>query len=101
MADHGTVEYATATGNDYPAHENTYERFVHFTFVGIIYVINLLFGLAVGGVMGHWFMALPIFIIGLIGRGAGPVERLEDVEHRGLRDLLPDLRVHRAFVALK
>ena len=34
MADHGTVEYATATGNDYPAHEGTYERFVHFTFVG-------------------------------------------------------------------
>src|SRR5690348_7436583 len=32
MADHGTVEYATATGNDYPAHENTYERFLHFTF---------------------------------------------------------------------
>src|ERR1035441_747246 len=31
MADHGTVEYATATGNDYPAHENSYARFVHFT----------------------------------------------------------------------
>ena len=28
MADHGTVEYATATGNDYPAHEESYERFV-------------------------------------------------------------------------
>jgi hypothetical protein len=65
MADHGTVEYST--GNDYPAHENTYERFVHFTFVGIVYVINVLFGLAVGGVMGHWFAALPIFIIGIIG----------------------------------
>lgn len=67
MADHGTVEYSTATGNDYPAHENTYERFVHFTFVGIVYVITLLFGLATGGVMGHWFAALPIFIIGIIG----------------------------------
>ena len=40
MAEHGTVEYATADGNDYPAHEASYERFVHFTFVGIIYVIN-------------------------------------------------------------
>jgi hypothetical protein len=67
MADHGTVEYATATGNDYPAHEHTYERFVHLVFVGIIHIINLLFGLAVGGVMGHWMMALPIFIIAVIG----------------------------------
>ena len=60
MADHGTVEYATAPGNDYPAHEQTYERFVQFTFVGIVHVINLLLGLAVGGVMGHWFSALLI-----------------------------------------
>ncbi len=71
MADHGTVEYATATGNDYPAHEGTYERFVLFTFVGIISVINLLFGLAVGGVMGHWFLALPIFILAIIGGASG------------------------------
>ena len=67
MADHGTVEYATATGNDYPAHESTYDTFVKFTYVGILHVINLLFGLAVGGVMGHWFTALPIFIIAVIG----------------------------------
>ena len=67
MADHGTVEYATATGNDYPAHESGYERFVHFTVVGILYVITITFGLATGGVMGHWFTALPIFIIGPIG----------------------------------
>ena len=75
MADHGTVEYATATGNDYPAHENTYERFVHFTFVGIIFVINLMLGLATGGVMGHWFAALPIFIIGIIGAVPGLIGR--------------------------
>jgi len=67
MADHGTVEYATAAGNDYPAHESTYDSFVKFAAVGTIYVINLMLGLAVGGVMGHWFMALPIFIIGIIG----------------------------------
>ena len=67
MADHGTVEYATATGNDYPAHVHSYERFVHFTFVAIIHIINILFGLAVGGVMGHWFMALAIFIIAVLG----------------------------------
>jgi hypothetical protein len=73
MADHGSVEYATATGNDYSAHENTYETFVKFAFVGIIHVINLLFGLAVGGVMGHWFAALPIFIIAIIGLVPGLV----------------------------
>jgi len=28
MADHGEVEYATATGNDYPAHEQTYREFI-------------------------------------------------------------------------
>ena len=67
MADHGTVEYATATGNDYPAHESSYERFVHFTVVGILYVITVLFGLATGGVMGHWFLAAAIFIIDLVG----------------------------------
>src|ERR1019366_175084 len=71
MADHGTVEYANATGNDYPAHEKTYEHFIQFTFVGIIHVINLLFGLAVGGVMGYWFTALPIFIIAVIGLVSG------------------------------
>ena len=46
MAEHGTVEYATAAGNDYPAHENTYENFLHFTFTGSFHVINILFGLA-------------------------------------------------------
>ena len=71
MAEHGTVEYATADGNDYPAHENTYVRFVDFTFVGILAVINILFGLAVGGVMGHWFLSLAIFIIMTIGAVPG------------------------------
>jgi hypothetical protein len=67
MADHGTVEYATATGNDYPAHEDTYERFIFFTFAGVLHVISLLFGLTVGGVMGHWFMAIPVFLLAIIG----------------------------------
>ena len=67
MADHGTVEYATAAGNDYPAHENTYETFVKFAFVGTIHVLNLVLGLAVGGVLGHWFTALLVFIIAVVG----------------------------------
>ncbi len=67
MADHGTVEYATATGNDYPAHVQSYERFVEITFVGIIFVINILFGLAIGGVMGHWLLSIPVFILAVVG----------------------------------
>jgi hypothetical protein len=73
MADHGAVEYATATGNDYPAHESGYEQFVHLTLVGILFVINVLFGLAVGGVMGRWFTALPIFIVAIIGAVPGMI----------------------------
>jgi len=71
MAEHGTVEYATAAGNDYPAHEASYERFVFFTFTGIVLVVNILFGLAVGGVMDHWLLALAIFIICTAGAAAG------------------------------
>jgi Bacterial aa3 type cytochrome c oxidase subunit IV len=67
MADHGTVEYATATENDYPEHESSYERFVHFVTVGILYVITILFGLATGGVMGDWLLAAAVFVIGLVG----------------------------------
>jgi len=67
MAEHGTVEYATATGNDLPAHEQSYQRFTLFTFVGIIHVVNILLALAVGGVMGHWFTALAMIIIAVLG----------------------------------
>jgi Bacterial aa3 type cytochrome c oxidase subunit IV len=71
MADHGTVEYSTATGNDYPAHEHTYETFIQFTLVGIFHVINLLLALTVGGVLGHWFLSIPVFLIAIIGLVSG------------------------------
>lgn len=71
MAEHGTVEYATATGNDYPAHENGYQRFLHFTFTGIFHVVNILLGLTVGGVIGDWGWALVIFVLAVIGGIAG------------------------------
>ena len=100
MADHGTVEYANATGNDYKAHESSYESFVHFTLVGILYVVTILFGLATGGVMGHWFLAAAIFVIGLLGVIPGPAQRSDHAELRVLRHLLPDLRFHRALAAL-
>jgi hypothetical protein len=45
MADHGPVEYATAEGNDLPAHEATYENFTQLVFVGSCHVANFVIGL--------------------------------------------------------
>jgi len=44
MDDHGQVEYATASGNDYPGHEQMYRTFVTLTksFVAVIAVIVIL-----------------------------------------------------------
>jgi hypothetical protein len=67
MADHGTVQYATASGNDVAAHEATYRGFTHIATVGTLHSICVLLGLTVGGVMGHWLLALVVFLIALIG----------------------------------
>jgi len=42
MADHAEVEYATAAGNDYPAHEQMYRTFVTLTKVMIVTVAVIL-----------------------------------------------------------
>ena len=41
MADHGEVEYATATGNDYPAHEQTYDNFITLVKVVMAIVVTI------------------------------------------------------------
>jgi len=66
MAEHGQVEYATAQGNDLPAHVVMYDRFVHWIVVGGAYVANIVLGLAIGGVAGHWLLAFAIFVIATI-----------------------------------
>lgn len=80
MADHGELEYATATGNDLRAHEASYTQFVHFATVGSIHVVNIVLGLAIGGVHHHWLVAFCIFVLATIAaiinllngnRGAG------------------------------
>jgi Bacterial aa3 type cytochrome c oxidase subunit IV len=63
MAEHGQVEYAVADGNDLPAHEAMYERFVHLVLVGGAHVVNIVLGLAIGAVAGHWGVAFGIFLI--------------------------------------
>jgi len=62
MADHGQAEYATATGNDLPAHESAYKNFVHLTYIGGCHVACFVIGLAIGGTTGSWWTALGIFV---------------------------------------
>jgi hypothetical protein len=66
MADHGQVEYATEQGNDIPARVAMYDRFVHLLVVGGAHVANIVLGLAIGGVAGHWLLAFAIFVIATI-----------------------------------
>jgi|SRR5215470_5925536 len=66
MADHGPVEYATAQGNDLPAHEATYDRFVHLVAVGCAHVASIVIGLAIGAVAGHWLLAFAVFVVATI-----------------------------------
>jgi hypothetical protein len=47
MADHGTVTYATAPGNDYAAHEATYRGFLALVKYGTISVVLLLILMAI------------------------------------------------------
>jgi Bacterial aa3 type cytochrome c oxidase subunit IV len=63
MADHGTVEYATATGNDLAAHEATYESFIHLAYVGTLTVINIVIGLAIVGTTDHWGVAVIVILV--------------------------------------
>ena len=66
MADHGKAEYATATGNDLPSHEAMYDRFVHLVFIACCHVANIVIGLAIGALTGHWFVAVVIFIVATV-----------------------------------
>lgn len=66
MADHGQVEVATAEGNDLPAHEAMYDRFTHLVLVGGAHIVNIVLGLAIGGVADHWLVAFAIFVVATI-----------------------------------
>jgi hypothetical protein len=66
MADHAEVEYATATGNDYEEHENTYEGFLLFASVGIVCLLSILIALTLGGVMGVWWACGVILLLAMV-----------------------------------
>jgi hypothetical protein len=42
MADHGELEYATATGNDRAAHEQTYRSFITLVKVSLAVIAAIL-----------------------------------------------------------
>ncbi|CAN5313359.1 aa3-type cytochrome c oxidase subunit IV [soil metagenome] len=45
MAEHSEIAYTTADGNDYPAHEQTYEGFimlVKFGTIGVVAIVALM-----------------------------------------------------------
>jgi hypothetical protein len=46
-ADHAEVQYATATGNDYSAHEQTYRNFVTLVKVSLAIIVAILIFMAV------------------------------------------------------
>jgi len=63
MADHGQVEYATATGNDLPAHESTYKNFILLAYVGSCHIASILIGLAIIGTTPHWLMGIGLMLL--------------------------------------
>jgi Bacterial aa3 type cytochrome c oxidase subunit IV len=71
MADHAEAEYDTATGNDYAEHEATYRWFVHFTVIAILHIVNIVLGLAIGGVNGNWLLAFATMLIATVAAGHG------------------------------
>jgi len=66
MADHGKVEYATATGNDLAAHEDTYKGFVQLTYVGCCLVASIVIGLAIAGTTHHWPIGVGVMVVATI-----------------------------------
>ena len=62
MADHGQVEYATAAGNDLPAHVSAYDNFILLAFVGSCHVASIVIGLAIVGTTSHWLIAVGLMI---------------------------------------
>jgi hypothetical protein len=47
MADHGEIAYSTADGNDYAAHEATYEGFIKLVKYGTITVVLIVILMAI------------------------------------------------------
>jgi len=47
MSEHAEIQYATATGNDYAAHEQTYRNFITLVKVGLATVVIIVILMAI------------------------------------------------------
>jgi hypothetical protein len=66
MADHGPIEYATATGNDMAQHQATYHMFVQLAYVATLFLSSVVIALAIGGTTGHWLVSFAILVFSAI-----------------------------------
>lgn len=71
MAEHGNVEYATATGNDYAEHEGTYVNVMKLAKVGTVAVLAIVVALGIWGTMGALGWAAFGIIMAMIFLGYG------------------------------
>lgn len=71
MADYGKSSEAGHPEMDYPAHENTFKGFIHFTEVGTVAVLAIVAALAVGGVRHAWMTAIFGTLLALITGAIG------------------------------
>jgi hypothetical protein len=71
MADHGKSAETGHPEMDYPAHENTFKGFVHFTEVGTVAVTAIVVALAVGGVRHAWLTVIFGTILTLVTAAIG------------------------------
>jgi Bacterial aa3 type cytochrome c oxidase subunit IV len=71
MAEHGKVEYATATGNDYAEHEGTYLNVMKLTKVGTVAILAGVVALGIWGTTGAlgWTAFGVIFSLVFLGYG--------------------------------
>ena len=67
MAEHGKVEYATATGNDYAEHEATYHNVIKLTKVGTVATLGVVVALGIQGTTDAVWWA----ILGVVAAVAG------------------------------
>ena len=73
MADHGQVEYATATGNDLATHEATYKSFVQLAYAGSCLIASIVIALAMIGTTHRWLLAIGLIVVGSIVAAHGLV----------------------------
>ena len=66
MADHGEVEYGSATGNDYEEHEATYEGFLPFASLAVVCTATIMVSLVIGGVLEVWWAAGMFILLSVI-----------------------------------